>query len=242
MRYRDPSGYCAKNADGTRNADGGANSDCWQKYEETNNKLGLGYVPGLDDWDEGKLNNLLGWLNRGIRFTSNNFNVNLAGGVLYGIGTDWTAAEIGYILDQLNGTGDFLKKTLGFTDEMVDKALGIGNGNTLTFNRYVISPGQLYAAFYDDVNNQINVAFGADLTNLNNFIYHELGHAIDRNAARVAKTGTGYWSDAYWPGRDREDYANSFHDWVLGKLTDKGTINRLRNSLITFYVDNYGPG
>ncbi len=162
LRYTDPTGNCAAE-----------DKECWQKRDEV--ATYIGYAPyGTEEWSTGQLQHLLDWIFRGIRFTSINGDKS--------IGASWTAANM---TDVLGG----LDKVQGFLGAKTDFYLGLGDGGTLAFNKYVGTNVGGNAHPDSGVINLYltdNSSAGAVLTTI-----HELAHVVDWHLG-----GGGFWSDS----------------------------------------------
>ena len=204
----DPSGNCAKNADGSPNRDG--DSNCWAAYDRNSAKINLGIIPGLDDLLQSQLDVMFGWLERNVRFD----------------GANWTGSKLWTVTEGLNRVNN------AFGDSDTNRILGIGKYGTLTFaldgapGIYAnVNPGEgnivhlnnfEYSILGDELRKQILIET----------VVHELGHVVDKRFGRGqfwSGTAASGWGDLRRAGprlndnaqnSDIEDFAETFTYYV----------------------------
>ncbi len=161
--YTDPTGHCDQDTNGV------IDDECWLEYYQAANELGFD-PSGLDQWDTADLQGLNGWLNAGVRFTSDT----VAG---EGTGSAWTADNLRAVM---NGLGR-VRSALG---NGVGAALGLDRGS-LTFNSWQAGWSGGMGGNYDAPINRANLYLwggGLDQPMLDATIQtaiHEMGHVVD---------------------------------------------------------------
>jgi RHS repeat-associated protein len=154
LNFTDPTGHCDANADH-------ATDPCWITYNQIIGKdKYITYDPeGLSSWGLPELSHLLGWLQNGVRFTTET--------------QQWTSANLGDVMMGLDLVASALGgKTLAL--------LGLTDGRTLTFNKILSAQNNGTAPYWKNIINLNLSPYHYDP--YIDITIHEIGHIVDYHA------------------------------------------------------------